>query len=72
MDFRELFTPRAIAANWEEVASNQIPYIGTALFPARKKAGLDLAWIKGSKGLPVSLMPSAFDAKATFRDRIGV
>ena len=72
MDFKALFTPRAIAANWEEVASNQIPYIGTALFPARKKAGLDLAWIKGSKGLPVSLMPSAFDAKATFRDRIGV
>lgn len=71
MNITELFTPAAIAANWEEVYSNQIPYIGTALFPARKKAGLDLAWIKGSKGLPVSLMPSAFDAKATFRDRIG-
>lgn len=72
MDMREFFTPAAIAANWEEVASNQIPYIGTALFPARKKAGLDLSWIRGSKGLPVSLMPSAFDAKATFRDRPGV
>ena len=72
MELTKLFTPRAIAANWEEVASNQIPYIGTALFPARKKAGLDLSWIKGSKGLPISLMPSAFDAKATFRDRIGV
>ena len=71
MDIRELFTPAAIAANWEEVASNQIPYIGTALFPARKKAGLDLSWIRGNKGLPVSLMPSAFDAKATFRDRPG-
>lgn len=72
MDLRELFTPAAIAANWEETASNRIPYLGSALFPARKKAGLDLSWIKGSKGLPVSLMPSAFDAKATFRDRIGV
>lgn len=41
------------------------------MFPARKKAGLDLSWLKGSRGLPVSLMPSAFDAKATFRDRIG-
>lgn len=71
MDIRELFTPAAIAANWEEVYSNQIPYIGTALFPARKKAGLDLSWIRGAKGLPVSLMPSAFDAKATFRDRPG-
>lgn len=72
MLLRDLFTPEAVAANWVEVASNQIPYIGTALFPARKKAGLDLSWIKGSKGLPISLMPSAFDAKATFRDRIGV
>lgn len=72
MNLTEFFTPAAIAANWEEVASNQIPYLGTGLFPAKKKAGLDLSWLKGSKGLPVSLMPSAFDAKATFRDRIGV
>ena len=71
MDLREFFTPAAIAANWTEVASNQIPYLGATLFPARKKAGLDLAWLKGSRGLPVSLKPSAFDAKATFRDRIG-
>lgn len=71
MDLRKFFTPAAVAANWTEVASNQIPYLGTTLFPARKKAGLDLAWLKGSRGLPVSLMPSAFDAKATFRDRIG-
>ena len=71
MDLREIFTPAAVAANWTEVASNQIPYLGATLFPARKKAGLDLSWLKGSRGLPVSLMPSAFDAKATFRDRIG-
>lgn len=71
MDLREFFTPQAIAANWTEAASNQIPYLGSGLFPARKKAGLDLSWLKGSKGLPVSLMPSAFDAKATYRDRIG-
>lgn len=71
MNLSEFFTPAAIASNWEEVASNRIPYLGTGLFPARKKAGLDLSWLKGSKGLPVSLMPSAFDAKATFRDRIG-
>lgn len=71
MNLREFFTPDAIAANWTEVQSNRIPYLGRGLFPARKKAGLDLAWLKGSRGLPVSLMPSAFDAKATFRDRIG-
>lgn len=72
MDIRELFTPAEIAANWTEVYSNQIPYLGTGLFPSRKKAGLDLSWFKGSKGLPISLMPSAFDAQATFRDRIGL
>lgn len=72
MLFDGLFTPAALAANWTENASNRIPYLGEGLFPARKQAGLDLKWIKGSKGIPVSLMPSAFDAKATFRDRIGV
>ena len=72
MDLREIFTPAAIAAEWKDTYSNQIPYLGSVLFPARKKAGLDLSWIKGSKGLPISLMPSAFDAKATFRDRIGI
>lgn len=72
MDFKGFFTPAAIAANWVEVASNRIPYLGNALFGNKKKAGLDLAWIKGSRGLPISLMPSTFDAKATFRDRIGV
>ena len=72
MDFSTIFTPASIAAHWDDTASNRIPYIGATYFPAAKKAGLDLKWIKGSKGLPISLMPSAFDAKATFRDRIGV
>lgn len=46
MDLREVFTPAAIAANWTEVASNQIPYLGATLFPARKKAGLRLILAK--------------------------
>lgn len=71
MDIRKAFTTSVIAANWTEVASNRIPYLGESLFGARKKAGLDLSWIKRSKGLPISLMPSAFDTKATYRDRIG-
>lgn len=71
MDFINFFTPDAIAANITVPASEGIDYLGRALFPAKKKAGLDLSWLKGSRGLPVSLMPSAFDAKATFRDRIG-
>lgn len=72
MDFKAFFTPAAVAANWTENASNRVPYLGAGLFGNKKKAGLDLSWIKGSRGLPISLMPSAFDAKATFRDRIGV
>lgn len=72
MKLTDVYNAKAIADNWTEVASNAIPYLGTGFFPAQKKAGLDLKWIKGHKGLPVSLMPSAFDAKSTFRDRMGI
>ena len=72
MLFDGMFSPAAIGMNWTENVSNRIPYLGEGLFPSRKQAGLDLKWFKGSKGIPVSLMPSAFDAKATFRDRVGI
>lgn len=72
MELTKVYTAQAIADNYTEVASNAVPYLGTAFFPAKKKAGLDLKWIKGHKGLPVSLMPSNFDAKSTFRDRVGI
>ena len=72
MKLTDVFNADAIALNYTEVASNAVPYLGTGFFPAQKKAGLDLKWIKGHKGLPVSLMPSAFDAKSTFRDRVGI
>ena len=71
MNLRDFFTAEAIAANWTEASAGQTPYLGAGLFPARKKAGLDLTWLKGSKGLPVSLAPSPFDAKAPLRSRIG-
>ena len=71
MNLRDFFTAAAIAANWTEASAGQTPYLGAGLFPARKKAGLDLTWLKGSKGLPVSLAPSPFDAKAPLRSRIG-
>ena len=72
MEFLDIFTPANVAAEWTEAASNRIPYLGEGLFPNKKKAGLDLSFIKGSNGLPISLMPSTFDAQATFRDRIGI
>ncbi len=72
MKLTDIFTAEAIGANYTEVASNRIPYLGTGLFPAAKKAGLDLKWIRGHKGLAVSLMPSNFDSKSKFRDRVGI
>lgn len=71
MRTRDVFNARAIAMVHESVASNQLPYLGTGLFPPRKKMGLDLRWIKTAKGLPVSLSPSAFDTKSTIRSREG-
>lgn len=45
--------------------------LGEELFPERQKLGLNLSWIKGSSGLPVVLLPSAYDVVALKRDRIG-
>lgn len=72
MRLRDAYSSKAIAIVHENAASNQIPYLGSLLFPAKKKMGLDLKWIKTSKGLPVSLMPSAFDTKSTIRSREGI
>ena len=71
MNIRDAFDAKAIALNRTEVVSNKIPYLGSGFFPAKKKMGLDLKWIKTRKGLAVSLMPSNFDAKSTIRSRSG-
>lgn len=71
MNIRDAFSAQAIALVHTEVASNKIAYLGAGLFPAKKKMGLDLKWIKTSKGLPVSLAPSNFDARSTLRSREG-
>ncbi|MEK5070713.1 major capsid protein [Sporosarcina sp. FSL K6-1508] len=67
----DLVNAENIATYYENNPSNSVPYLGATLFPAKKQLGLDLSWIKGANGLPVALMPSEFDAKATVRDRIG-
>lgn len=71
MNIRDVYNAKAIALVNTEAANNKIAYLGAGLFPARKKMGLDLKWIKTSKGLPVSLMPSNFDAVSTLRSREG-
>jgi hypothetical protein len=68
----DLVNAQNIGTYFDSNPSNKIPYLGATLFPAKKQLGLDLGWIKGANGLPVALMPSAFDTKATVRDRIGV
>lgn len=68
----DMVTANSIAAYYEELASNREPYLGEMLFPAEKRTGLRLEWIKGHDNLPVVLQPSAFDAKPLLRDRAGV
>lgn len=72
MKLSEVFNAKAVAANYTEAATNDVPYLGAGLFPAKKKAGLKLKWIKGHNGLAVVLAPSSLDTKATFRGREGV
>jgi hypothetical protein len=71
MRITDAYNSKAIAAVHEEVASNKLAYLGEGFFPRAKKTSLDLKVIKTSKGLPVSLAPSAFDTKATIRSREG-
>lgn len=71
MNIFDLVNAKEIATYYNNHPSNKIPYLGAILFPSKKQLGLDLSWIKGANGLPVALMPSAFDTKANLRDRIG-
>ena len=67
----DLVTAQEISAYWETLNQDRAPYLGETLFPNQKKLGLDLSWLKGSKGLPIVLKLSAFDAQAVPRQRIG-
>lgn len=71
MNIFDLVSSNNIVAYWEELIQDEAPYPCEELFPDDKKRGLDLKWIKGSKGLPVVLKASAFDATAIPRPRIG-
>lgn len=69
----DYFTSKALASYYNTLMAdkNMQPFLGDVLFPARKKIGLDLKWIKGAKGLSTSLSLSNFDVKSTKKDRIG-
>jgi hypothetical protein len=71
MTIFDLMQSSELVAYWEELLQDEAPYPCEELFPADKKRGLDLKWLKGAKGLPVVLKTSAFDAAAIPRGRIG-
>lgn len=68
----DLVRANEVASYWNETNANSVPFLGETLFPHNKKLGLTLSWLKGSKGIPVSLKLSAFDAKAVPRARMGL
>lgn len=67
----DIITSSAVAAYWGKAYNPEtsIPHI---LFPVKKKLGIELKWIKGSKGLAPSLAPAAFDTKGVLRTREGI
>lgn len=71
MTIFDLVTSQNIVAYWEAMSQDREPYPAEELFPNNKKRGLRLTWLKGSKGIPVVLKTSAFDAAAIPRPRIG-
>lgn len=71
MTIFDLVRAEDITAYWDTLSQDRAPYFFESMFPADKKLGLDLSYIKGSSGLPVVLKNSAFDVKAIPRGRIG-
>lgn len=71
MTIFDLVKAQEIVAYWDTIKQDREPYLLSELFPADKKLGLDLSYIKGSSGLPCVLKISAFDVKAIPRGRIG-
>src|SRR5574344_2041278 len=71
MTIFDLMQSAQLAAYWEVLIQDEAPYPCEELFPADKKRGISLKWIKGSRGLPVVLKTSAFDVHAIPRPRVG-
>ena len=71
MSIFDFMTSQELTAYWEELVKDEAPYPCEELFPADKKRGLTLKWLKGARGLPIVLKSSAFDAAAIPRARIG-
>lgn len=70
LPLKDAFTARALGIAWDNYQKTLglPPYLGRSFFATDKMEGLDLKYIKGSEGLPVSLKRSSFDALAELRD----
>lgn len=66
----EAFTARSLGVMWDNYRRTlgSAPYLGRQKFGTRKQDSLELRFIKGKNGLPVSLKASNFDAQAPLRD----
>lgn len=71
MTIFDLVNAQEQAAYWETLMADTEGLLGEELWTDDKKLGMDLSWFKGASGLPVVLKPSAFDANAIPRPRIG-
>lgn len=71
MTIFDLIKSQELAAYWDNMIKDTENLIGEELWPNDKKLGMDLSWFKGASGLPVVLKPSALDANAIPRPRIG-
>ncbi|MCQ4921555.1 major capsid protein [Tissierella carlieri] len=68
----DIVTAENVKGYYEETIEGKIQPLGAMLFPRDKQLGLELSFIKGKGGIPVVLKPSAFDVRATLRDRVGL
>lgn len=68
----DIVTAVNVAGYYEESTVGKVAPLGLSLFPRVKQLGLELSFIKGKGGVPVVLKPSAFDVRATLRDRVGL
>lgn len=68
----DIVTAPNIAGYWNTKQAKVDASVGEKVFPAQKQLGLKLSYVKGASGRPVVLKPSAFDTKATLRERLSV
>lgn len=71
MNIYDYINAGEIAAYIETLPSNSVQYIGAGLFPNKQQSGTDISWLRGGGGLPITIQPSNYDAKASLRERTG-